>query len=33
MPHGFLTDLPFTDLWTDTWVVIAPTTTRPSPRA
>ncbi|HVL62603.1 MAG TPA: LysR family transcriptional regulator, partial [Microbacterium sp.] len=23
MPHGFLTDLPFTDLWTDTWVVIA----------
>ncbi|WP_394551982.1 LysR family transcriptional regulator [Agromyces sp. MMS24-JH15] len=25
MPHGFLTDLPFTDLWTDTWVVIAAT--------
>jgi DNA-binding transcriptional LysR family regulator len=23
MPHGFLTDLPFTDLWTDSWVVIA----------
>ncbi len=23
MPHGFLTDLPFTDLWTDTWVIIA----------
>ncbi|WP_338014708.1 LysR family transcriptional regulator [Agromyces mariniharenae] len=23
MPHGFLTDLPFTDLWTDTWVVVA----------
>lgn len=23
MPHGFLTDLPFTDLWTDSWVIIA----------
>ena len=23
MPHGFLTDLPFTDLWTDRWVVLA----------
>ncbi|WP_448003127.1 LysR family transcriptional regulator [Agromyces bauzanensis] len=23
MPHGFLTDLPFTDLWTDTWVIVA----------
>ena len=23
MPHGFLTDLPYTDLWTDTWVIIA----------
>lgn len=23
MPHGFLTDLPYTDLWTDTWVVLA----------
>ncbi|WP_448808759.1 LysR family transcriptional regulator [Agromyces bauzanensis] len=23
MPHGFLSDLPFTDLWTDTWVVVA----------
>jgi DNA-binding transcriptional LysR family regulator len=23
MPHGFLTDLPFTDLWTDDWVIIA----------
>jgi DNA-binding transcriptional LysR family regulator len=23
MPHGFLTDLPYTDLWTDTWVIVA----------
>jgi DNA-binding transcriptional LysR family regulator len=23
MPHGFLTDLPFTDLWTDSWVIVA----------
>ena len=23
MPHGFLTDLPYTDLFTDTWVIIA----------
>lgn len=23
MPHGFLTDLPYTDLWTDRWVIIA----------
>lgn len=23
MPHGFLSDLPYTDLWTDTWVIIA----------
>ena len=23
MPHGFLTDLPFTDLWNDRWVVLA----------
>ncbi|KRE25769.1 LysR family transcriptional regulator [Agromyces sp. Soil535] len=23
MPHGFLTDLPFTDLWTDGWVIVA----------
>ena len=22
MPHGFLTDLPYTDLWTDRWVVV-----------
>ena len=23
MPHGFLTDLPYTDLWTDSWVIVA----------
>lgn len=23
IPHGFLTDLPFTDLWHDDWVVVA----------
>ncbi len=23
MPHGFLTDLPYTDLWTDRWVIVA----------
>jgi DNA-binding transcriptional LysR family regulator len=23
MPHGFLTDLPYTDLWTDNWVIVA----------
>ena len=23
MPHGFLTDLPYTDLWADTWVIVA----------
>ena len=23
MPHGFLSDLPFTDLWNDTWVIVA----------
>ncbi|MFE5673206.1 LysR family transcriptional regulator [Agromyces sp. NPDC056523] len=23
MPHGFLTDLPYTDLWNDRWVVVA----------
>ncbi|WP_105034568.1 LysR family transcriptional regulator [Cryobacterium aureum] len=23
MPHGFLTDLPYTDLWSDTWVIVA----------